>query len=63
MKKKYKDRFVGGLGRNLRMFNKNGRIKGKYRKNAEHEFSEGEAFNKFATSLSKALFFMIDLDA
>lgn len=65
LKRKYRDRFVGGLNKNLRMITKSGKIKRKYVKgnlNTELEISEGKVYNSYSMSLSKALFVTVDLD-
>ena len=62
MKQKYKDKFVGALKRNLRMYTRNGKLKSKYKKQSEFEIENGELYNSYIVSLSRALYFTIDLD-
>lgn len=65
MKRKYRDRFVGGLSKNVKMMTKNGRIKQKYSKGkigSELEMEGGDIENTYINSLSKALFFTVVLD-
>lgn len=62
MKQKYKDKFVGALRQNLRMYTRNGKLKSKYKKQSEFEIENGELYNSYIVSLSRALYFTIDLD-
>lgn len=64
-KGRYRERRVGGLYKNVKMMGKNGRIKQKYSKGklgSELEMEDGDMYNSYIISLSKALFFTVDLD-
>ena len=55
-KRRYEDRFTGAINAFKRKYQKNGRLKFKYRpKPSELTFEEGEINNTYVSSLSKAL--------
>lgn len=62
LKRKYKDRFIGGINANLRKFTRNGRLKLKYRAQSELNIEDGEAFNSYISSLSKSLKLTLSID-
>lgn len=62
LKRKYKDRFLGALNNNIRKYNRNGTLKPKYRAQSELTIQDGEIYNTYITSLSKALCMDIPLE-
>lgn len=62
LKRTYRDRFVGALNSNLRFYGKNGRLKMKYRMPTELTLQDGEIYNTYISSLSKALTMNIILE-
>lgn len=58
LKRKYEEKFRGGLARNKKRFTKNGRLKDKYKKSSleeEFEITGDGIYNTFVHSLSSAL--------
>ena len=61
LKRKYKDRFLGGLHSNLKKFTRNGRLRPKYRAQSQLTLQDGELYNSYISSLSSALVMTLNL--
>lgn len=63
LKRKYRDKFVGALSRNIRNMGKKNMYKERMKRlESELQMDEGEIYNSYVISLSKAMFMTISLD-